>query len=103
MTISKISPTAMAGTNVANEYPNTGCFGPGSSYVESGNFAFTLNVIGSKAMQGVIADKVIGSLDGRAIRDVMFADAATLRFGGGAPRDAEGYSNIWSPTLVYTR
>jgi hypothetical protein len=103
LTLAKLSPTVITGTNVANAYPNSTCFGPGTSYVEPGNFSISLTVVGSKAMQGVVADKVIGTLDGRAVRDVMYADATVLRFGGGAPYDAEGYSNTWSGELIYTR
>ena len=102
-TLAKTSATAIAGTNVANAYPNSTCSGSGTSFSSQGNFNFSATIIGTKVMQGVTADKVLEKFDGESYYDVMFADSTTLRFGGEEPYDAQGFSNVWHPTFVFTK
>jgi hypothetical protein len=103
LTFAKTSATTFSGTNVANVYPNATCIGAGTSFNASGNFSMAVTIVGTKVMQGVTADRVIQTADGKTYYDVMYADSSTLRVGGDGPYDAQGYSNVWHPTIVYTK
>lgn len=103
LTFAKTTASQFTGTNVANAYPNANCTGAGTSFNASGNYKMDVTMIGTKSMQGVVADKVIETVDGKSYYDVMYADSSTLRFGGEGPYDAQGFSNVWHPTVVYTK
>lgn len=88
------------------QYSTNTCTGTGTA-VPGDNFSFVNTIVGTKAMEGVTADKVTYTdLNNATVKSVSYTDGKVLRVGDDfATKDADGFPNAFdtSPDEIFDK